>query len=236
MPHIAKPPLPIEFSHQLQLQDRSPVQSAMVSAANSPASSPPDTPRPGLVTTPVTFTTPVNNNHRTAVNNLRPIRPRSRLPVSYPATPLNTPANTPPNPVYMGTRTTEMASQSSMSQCDGPSGGIPTPILTATSALVTYPTISIPDISISVPLKVPVHEAPDFKGAAADRVSHCDRSPCQTGFNTRVGSPTNTAVTPRCHDYWQAEETVRELNVRMEACELLLPLFSPSGGCVLRWR
>lgn len=50
-------------------------------------------------------------------------------------------------------------------------------------------------------------------------MSHCDRSPVQSAWNTRVGSPDGTGAFLRPHDVAQAGETVRVLRERMHGCK-----------------
>ena len=56
----------------------------------------------------------------------------------------------------------------------------------------------------------------EFKDRDADRVSHLDRSPVQTAFQTRASS--REGRTPRMHGKEEAEETVKVLRAKFEEC------------------
>ncbi|KAL9126632.1 MAG: hypothetical protein Q9217_004352 [Psora testacea] len=91
----------------------------------------------------------------------------------------------------------------------------------------TNPSIPLPiNISLNSPIGTPIlrpttpvdHErnftAKEFKGKDADRVSHLDRSPVQTAYQTRASS--QPGRTPRMHGWEEAEETIRVLRMLVE--------------------
>ena len=144
---------------------------------------------------------------------------------SYPSTP--TPNSTHTNVYTNGVRSNyQSGSSTPRNHTSAHHVDTRTTIMYATSVLSNYPTQTIPELTLSVPLGVPIHAAPDLKGAYAGRISHCDRSPTQTGYNTRAGSPESTSwgrtvgsYMPKMHDTDQAGETVSELRKRMSGSE-----------------